>query len=420
MKKILVRTLCILLCVLLCPVFLVSCGNETVLALGPYEIKEDHFRYLAGMYNRKILTSMGIYGSPWSATDPTTGITVGQAVDSQYTASFLKSVYTLLYSQLLFDVYDLDFPSEMEQMIEENVSTIVNYYGKYSEQRFDDIAKDYGFSADTLREVYTMQTKQTLVVNHLFGENGEKIEPEKLDKLYTDNYICFQTIVINNKYKIVKETNDKGESVDVLEDLTDLEKKERNDIIDDLTNLFITDKESEEYKSYVYKVIDPTRSYNELYSMYSDDKAYPNGCYSVNPKTVSVQSAITAASLLKENDVARVKAKRYFVQGGTVEIGGKKETINAGDYFEYGYVFVQRLPLEEKAYEKEEFKDFFGSFISDSIYSLFMDFLADYEANESSYTLEEFSIIDDIPLSSVTPNNLDYNFINGEITESDK
>lgn len=403
---------CILLSSLLC---FSSCGNDAVLSLGPYEIKEDHYKYLASMYNRQLFVSVGIDGSSWDATVPSTGMTLADTVDLRYTDAFLTSVITLLYSQLLFDVYDLEMPKTMKDTIEANVQTVINYYGPYSEQKFDKKAKDtYGFTSDTLRDVYTMQMKQTLVVEHLFGENGEKIEDEKLNALYEKNYMCFNTIVINNKYKIVKEINDEGKEVEVFEDLTDAEVKERNDIIDDLTNLFIEPQEG-----YVYKVIDPTMSYEQLYARFSSDTAHPYGCYSRFPSSAAGQNAITAAALLKENDVARVKAKHSFTQGGTIEIGGEKVNINAGDYFEYGYVFVKRLPLGEAAYKNETYSYFFTDFMNEAMSQLFAEHLANYEKNEASYTLEDHGIVEDIPLSSVDPNNMDYNLIYGELSKED-
>lgn len=415
MKRIL--SIFILVCMLACSlVCFSSCGNDAVYSLGPYEIKEDHFRYLVSMFNRQTLESAGLYGSPWNASIPSTGLTLAQTLDLRYTDSFLTSVMTLLYSQLLFDVLELEMPKEMVDTINKNVDTVVTYYGPYSEQKFDQRAKKlYGFTADTLREVYTMQMKQTLVVEHLFGASGEKIEDSELKAFYEKEYMKFNTIVINNAYKIVKETNDKGEVVEVLESLTESEIKERNDIIDDLTNLFIEPEEG-----YVYKVIDPTMSYEQLYARYSDDTAYPNGCYSRFPAVTSGQNALAAAALLSENDVARVVAKRSFAQGGKVTIGDKTITINAGDYFEYGYVFVKRLPLDEDAYKDDAYKNFFGDFKSSVTAKLFGEYLANYEKNESSYTVEDNGIAQDIPLSSVDPNDMDYNLIYGELSKKDE
>ena len=391
-----------------------SCSNKTVFSLGKHEIDEDHYRYLASMHNRKQYAAYQISIQTSLQAKFENGLTVAQALDATQN-SFLNDIYMLLFSQVLFDVYELDMPKELEDTIEANVTTITNYYGGYSEQKFNQKSRLYGFTAKTMREVYTMQSKQRLVIEHLFGANGEKIEDESLDEIFENNYMCFQTIVINNFYKLVKETNEKGEIVSVMELLTEDEVKERNDIIDDLTNLFIESKDG-----YEYKVIDPSKSYEELYALYSDDKAYPQGCYSQFPNNAGAQNAISAAALLKENDVAKVKANRFFSQGGTFDVGDEKVTINAGDYFTYGSVFVKRLPLEEGAYDKEQFKDFFGTFRASATSILYARHIANFQNNESGYQIKDHGRYEEIPLSSVYPNDLDYNFLYGSLGKSDE
>ncbi len=412
MKRIIsaILLICVMLSTLLC---FSSCGNDTVFSLGKYEIKEDHYKYLASIHNRRQYASYQLdISTPWDATF-SGGLTVSQAIEATQN-DFVNDIYMLLLSQLLFDIYELEMPKEMSDTIDSNVTTITNYYGAYSEQKFNQKSRAYGFTAKTLREVYTMQMKQTLVINHLFGENGEKIDPVRLEEIYEKNYMCFQTIVINNVYKLVKETNEKGEEQTVMEPLTELEIKERNDIIDDLTNLFI---ESED--GYQYKVIDPSKSYEELYALYSDDKAYPQGCYSPFPKNAAGQNAITAAALLKENDVAKVKANRFFMQGGSFKIGSETIKINAGDYFTYGNVFVKRLPLGEKPYNDELYKIFFENFIPSAISILYSEHLANFQKNEAGYQIKDHGVASEIPLSSINPNNLDYNFIYGDLGKSD-
>ena len=408
MRRILsfILLICILAGAMLC---FSSCKNDTVFSLGKYKIKEDHYRYLASIHNRKQYASYQLdITTPFEAKFEN-GLTVGQALDTTQ-SSFLNEIYMLLYSQLLFDIYELEMPKELEDTVESNVTTIVNYYGGYSEQKFNQKSRNYGFTAKTMREIYTMQTKQSLVIAHLFGENGENIEKDSLDEIYEKNYMRFQTLVINNVYKVVKEINDEGEEVSVAEALTELEIEERNNIIADLTNLFIEPKEG-----YEYKVIDPTKSYEELYALYSDDKAYPKGCYSQFPRNAGAQNAITAAALLRENDVAKVNANRFFSQGGTFELGGEKVTINAGDYFNYGSVFVKRLPLTDAAYENEDFKDFFGSFKASATSILYSEHIADFQTNEAGYQIKDHGVYEGIALSSVYPNNLDYNFLYGNL-----
>ena len=91
------RFLCafLLICVLFCPLALfTSCGNDTVFSLGPYEIKEDHYRYLASIYNRQILASNGMESASYDTPLSESGMTVGSMIDLMYTDKFLTNVFT--------------------------------------------------------------------------------------------------------------------------------------------------------------------------------------------------------------------------------------------------------------------------------------------------------------------------------------
>lgn len=414
MKKILIRVLCIIFCVLLCPICFSSCKSKDMITLGPYSITEAQYKYLASTFNRQILDSMGLFGYSYDAVDESTGLSIGQALDKNYTDIFQANILSLLYSQLLFDIYELEISQETLDLVDKNIATIVRYYAGGSSQDFDVYASAYGYSTSTIREVYIMQLKQEAVMNHLYGENGDKIDVETLDKIYKEDYMMFQTIVINNVYRIVEKEVD-GKVTSSLVPLTDEEKQKRNDIIADLTNLFISPVEG-----YEYKIIDPSLSYEELYQLYSDDTAYPQGCYSKFPTVLTSQNAITAAALLKENDIGKIVAKRLFTQSGTIEIGSEKININAGDYFEYGYVFVKRMPLGEKPYLSDTYKSFFEDLAPDAKNKLFMEFLQNYEANESNYELETGELLEETPLSSVKANNLDYNFFYGDLGKAEE
>lgn len=409
MKKALIRTLCVAFCVLFCLTFLASCKAKPIYELGPYSLSEEDYKYLAGMYNRQILESNGLFGYSYDALDETTGLTIGQALDTNYSSAFAANVLSLLYSQMLFDKYNLELGDEMTSTIESNIKTIVSYYGNGSEQEFDILAKKFGYTTDSLRKVYTMRMKQTLLIEHLYGKDGEKIDSETYEKIYKDDYMFFQTIVINATYRLVeKEVDGKKTTVPVA--LSKEERKQRLDIIDDLSNLLVNPKDG-----YVYKVIDPTLSYEELYKLYSDDTAYPQGCYSKYPTVITAQNAITAAALLREGDTGKIVAKRPFPQDAVFDYGDEQITVEKGKTLNYGYAFVKRMPLGDAPYRQETYKTFFTSFVADVKNELFAEVVQNYMLYECNFELEEAKNIDEYPLSSVLANNLDYNFFYGDL-----
>ena len=413
MKKTLIKALCVAFCVLICLSCFVSCKARPIYELGPYEITESDYKYLAGMYNRQVLESQGLYGYSYDTTDPTSGLTIGQALDQNHTSSFTANVLSLLYSQLMFDKYNLELDDEINSTIEANIKTIVKYYGNGSEQEFDLLAKQYGFTTESLRKVYIMRMKQAYLMDHLYGKEGEKIDIETLDKFYKDDYMFFQTIVINATYRLVEKEVD-GNKTTVIEPLSVEERQKRLNIIDDLSNLLVEPKEG-----YTYKVIDPTLSYEELYQLYSDDTAYPQGCYSKFPTALTSQNAITAAALLREGDIGKIVARRPVPQDTSIKVGEETIKPDSKGYLSYGYVFVKRMPLGDQPYRNDAYKTFFSSFVADVRNELFGEAVQNYILNECNFDLEEGNTIDEIPLSSVIANNLDYNFFYGDLGKED-
>ena len=415
-KTVLKRVISFFLCLTVlagCLVCFSSCkSNEDVYKLGSYTIKEDEYNYLLGVYRRDIGKSLGYDNTDWNNTN-SSGMTIGQYVDSVYASQFQSHVLMLLYSQAIFDDEGLSLTKDEERIIETNVLSVIAHFGNYNEKKFDEVAEPYGFSADTLRSVYTMQVKQQKVMIHLFGEKGEKILPETVEQYYKDEYLKFQTLIINHTYKIVENSDGKSEMVQ----LNELEKQERLDLINDLTNLFM-DKKSD----YTYKVLtaeEQKMTYEQLWERYSDDMAYPGGCYMQRPtlNQMTASNTLAAAATLKTNEIGKVVANRYFQKSVESSSGGT--SINAGDYIEYGYVFVKKLELDDKAYDREENKDFFGAnFQSSIINSLFAKQVANYVETEAFYELyQNTALVNSLTISRATPNYLDYELMNSSSSE---
>ncbi|MGM9645463.1 MAG: hypothetical protein ACI3XS_02065 [Eubacteriales bacterium] len=419
MKKRIISTICLILCILMLPVTFISCGKNSVYTLGPYEIKEDEYTYLIGMYKRRLLATLGYEEMSMSTQITDDGLTIGQYLDSVYRKEFDISIYTLLLSQSLFDEYGLTLTDKQKDDIEKLIDKTVNYYGGYSEQTFKRIVKQYGYTVDTMRSVYTMQAKENAVVAHLYGDDYSKLTAEAKENYYESAYLHFQVIVINNVYKAVTDSDGKTSYIN----LSESEKATKNQIISELNSLLV--KEDREAK---YPVItsalkmtvdelfeDPGKTYDLLFEKYSDDTLYPGGYYMIAPTSVNqivTSNALSAAFLLKEGDCAVVTAKRYFEKDGTIEISGETETINAGDYFEYGEAFVRKLPLDEGAYSREENKDFFNEddFNYMAMKNDFYTVLENYQ-KECFYELRESSLKDSYSIASAIANDLDYNFI---------
>ena len=133
MKKLLSRTLCLILLLVLILPTLTSCGNKDIFKLGKYSINEKEYIYLTGMYKKQALVSEG--GSSTLTDDDlsreiSNGVTLGAYINYKYRSSFEQSVLTLLYSQLLFDEYELSLSLTEEATIKMAVDSVVKKYGE--------------------------------------------------------------------------------------------------------------------------------------------------------------------------------------------------------------------------------------------------------------------------------------------------
>lgn len=424
-KKRIVSIICVALLLITIPASLISCGNEKLYYLGPYEIKADEYTYLIGMYKKRLLVNLGLEGTGMSA-EISSGITLGDYLDSMYREEFEMSVYTLLYSQSLFDDYNLSLTDEQLKTIDTVIENTKNYFGGYSDQAFKRILKNFGFTMDTMRSVYTMQAKQMAVIDHLYGSDYSKLTDDALKTFYKDTYLRFQAIVINNTYEAVKDSDGKTSYVY----LTDRQKEFANKLIDEMQSLLVDKDESKDYPT-ICAGLEMTKEelfadlgavYDKLYEKYSYDKVYPNGYYMVAP--VSLSQMISSEMLLaafktKVGDVADpITAKITFEKSGTININGKDETIKAGDYFEYGKAFIRRLELDDEGYKREESKIFFddSDFIEQAGKSAFYDLLKNYEEKECKYTMMRSSAADSYKISEAIANELDYRFLYGTET----
>lgn len=412
MKKTISRALSLLFLIILTMPILSSCGSDDMYRLGDYSITEKEYNYLAGMFKKQVMVSI----DPTLTDDDLSlelqsGVTLGDYIEYSYRTGFEQSVLTLLYSQLLFDEYGLELSEEELSSIDATAAAVVSYYGDYSTKTFNSRAKQYGFDDKTLRSVYLKQYRENKVRLHILGENNEKVTDEQIESYYQDNYLRYKTIIINTLYKVHTDSSGKDSFVY----LSDEEKKSQELLVVELKELLIN-----ENKNYNYIILkdDLNLSYDELWEKYSDDKFYPNGCYETsNPSDEQLinSNVLAAAYQSKVGEIKTVTAKRYFSGSGSISGEGGTTEIKPGDYFEYGTVFVKRLPLDSKPYEKTENNDFFpsGELEAATANYVYYNTLMEHEKT-SALTVKFSSKLEEFTFDSVLANELDYYFLHGE------
>ncbi len=390
---------------------LTACGNKDIFKLGKYSITEKEYTYLMGMFKKQILVNEAKNaGATFDFTDEDlsreiqSGVTLGKYIDYKYRASFEQSVLSLLYSQLLFDEYDLSLSLEDEAYIKLAVNEIVNTFG-------EDKLKEYGFDRKTLLSVYEKQSKENKVRAYLLGENNEKVTEEEIESYYLKNYLRYKIIVINTLYKT--HTDSAGEKSMVF--LSDAEKERQEMLVVELKELLVNQN-----KNYKYEILkdDLGLTYDQLWEKYSDDKTYPDGGYgpsSPSEEELANNKLLSAAYHSEVGGIKTIVAEKHFTSGATVNGENGTITINPGDYFEYGTVFVKRLPLDSKPYEDPENSSFFpiGGIKAAVANELYFKKLMEHEAS-SALKMKISEKGASITFYTVKANELDYYFLYGE------
>lgn len=413
MKKAICRTLCLIFIVIMIIPIASSCGKDkAVYTLGEYEITEKEYNYLFGMFKKKVIVSMGVdFSEEDMSQEISEGITLADYLEARYREGFEQSVLALLLSQALFDQLGLSLTDEELSTINATATAMVAYYGNYSEKEFNNKAKEYGFDDDAMRSVYEMQFKENKVRDYYLGASNEKVTDEDRESYYRENYLRYQTLIVNTLYTL--HTDSYGDVSFVL--LEEDEKKEKELLVTELKELLIN--KNKDY-DYILLKDDLSLSYEELWEKYSDDKFYPGGLYeSSKPSAEELANSnvLSAAYQSKAGEIKAVTAKRYFEGDSSLE--NEEITVKPGDYFEYGTVFVKRLELDEAPYEKKANKDFFDkdtfeSGVCNHVYfkavSAFQDTLP-YQATISK-------LIQGKGFATIKANELDYYYFAGALT----
>lgn len=421
MKKLALRIGSLILCLILCIPYITSCGNDSVYELGPYSIDEEEYAYLMGMYKKKILVSIGLNESylnyPISASSSKT---YGQQIEEMYRDTFEQSVLALLYSQALFDEYELELTTDQKNNVSATAKAIVHAYGDFSESKFNKLARDYGFSAKTLEKIYEKQAKESAVIQYLYGDKYSKLTDIQKQDYFEENYVHFQVIVVNTLYEKVTDSQGKAS----YHNLGDESRKTMLQYDEELYQLFV--KENKDY-DYVLLKDRLDKSFEDFWAdeTINDDKTYPNGYYMKMPENatqVQKQTLLTTACLLKEGDVGRITAERFFEGNGQITTADGKETVKAGDSFEYGHAFVKRLPMDKTAWKNPENAQFLEDtgFLAAVAQSCFVDELDKYDQGTMYTLVASDSLKEEYTFSTVLANELDYHYFYGDKSNTEE
>ncbi len=415
MFKRILCTLCAILCLLsMLPAF-TACAAGNIYEFGPYSITEEEYAYLMSFYKRQILDSLKLdeeaLGYPVSETDPTT---YGETLEKMYREQFEQSVYSLIYSQALFDEYGLTLSEEDQKKIRNVAASILySYVPNGSVTAFDSLVSDYGFSYEAMLSVYEKQAKETAVVAHILGDDYSKVTDKQKDNYYKENYLHFQVIVVNTLYE------KKGDS---FANLIEEERKTKLKLVEELKQFLCGNNPLDQEYEILPKLLgvdDMSKvTYEDIWkdSYINDDQTYEGGMYMTKPNLLqsTVVTTVTQAFYTEEGKVSTLPAKRYFEGEGSITLGDSEETIKEGDYFEYGTVFVKRLPMEEEAWKEKKNEQFFidSGFTAGAARRVLFNTFSDYEKATARTLMKNENLIAEYSLATVPANRVDYDIFN--------
>lgn len=339
-----------------------GCGNKTVMTFEAdngktYTADINFYKFMMVYSKQTFYMQSGLYSSAestiWDKKNDD-GITY----DKLYTDRVTTQVKSVLIEQYLFDKYNLTISDETMASIKKTVdSAVANQGGKGFYKQY------FGYTSSQLYDYLVMVEKSKAVVEYLYGEGGkDPVTAEELDKYYEENYAGYLFIMLDMKNKvkkdedgnrIVKTTTDKDGKV------TEQEAYETEEMTEEEKNA------RENLPATIQKELDEGADFAELVQKYSDDY------YSVTLKR--------GIFIPKENGLLK-NAETVNKAIKELEIGECTGKLSVGDTNDYTY-FVKRIELLDKAYEEEEYKDWFSSFNDTVKYEKYDGVIAGYDAS---------------------------------------
>lgn len=124
----------------------------------------------------------------------------GATYDDYFRTSVLEQASRYLIADYLFDRNGLKLTEEREAIVDELMNMFVKQAG--SKTNLNAELKEFGANYEILRELYILETKIDMLKDHLYGENGEKIDTDEKEEYLRENYTVFGQIFLSGYYEL--------------------------------------------------------------------------------------------------------------------------------------------------------------------------------------------------------------------------
>ncbi len=359
-KKRYLKLLSAILCLVLLLSVLTGCRTQkTVMSYEGSKITDGEFTFYLATYKSQFMRTY----SDFKDSDQFYNMVIdenGTTAEESLFSNVVDNVKMMLVCDALCKRFGLTVPRTTTDNIDEYLNGLASQYADGNLNSFNETLGKYGINKTMLRDIYMRYEKINLVFDHLYGTGGTNaITNEDLITYFNNNYVRVQHIYVNNKFKYLTDEegyilyNNDGSYKQT--DLTEDEKKEKNELIEKIDSL-----------------LEGGADYMEVYTEYSEDHYYDNGYY-LYPSMDFVEELITSAFSLEIGETCKVES-------------------------EIGTHYLLRLESEEAPWTNPENEDFFYNYETTVSEWRFNEFLADLiakvEINED--VLDSFSLRDSL------------------------
>jgi len=337
MKKCIRIAACLLAAVMMMISFVSCSGMGTpVMELGGTEITGNMIEFWLSRYKAQFVYYYGdaVCGQyDLDNVDQFWAIVADQATGQTYDDVMSSFIYenaeTYLCSLYLFDQFGLSLPKETVDEVDTYIEELCQTYAYGSKSEFNSILEKYGVNRKLLRELYLIDEKVDYLQEYLFGTGGT-LGVTKVDKeeYYQANYVRMRQICIF--INECPELDEKGNPVLDKDGYT-----KYRDMTAEET------QQARERAAEALKKINGGDSFMSVLSKYDEnpsDDSYVNGLYMSKDSSMGTDEAL----------------EKIYTELQKMKVGEIKliETEN-------NLHIIEKLELDEGAYDKETNADFF-------------------------------------------------------------
>ncbi len=336
--KIIKKITAFALALLMLTLSLVGCSSfgTPVMELGGTEITANMIEFWLSRYKAQFEYYYGEavrsqYGLDkvdqfWPlVSDPATG----ETFDDVMSGFIYENAKTYLCSLYLFDQFGLSLPKETVDAVDTHIAQLCEDYASGSKSEFNALLSNYGVNMKILRELYLIDEKVDFLQNYLFGAGGT-LGVTKIDKenYYQKNYVRMRQICF-----FINECPEYDEKGDVVLDKDGYTKYRE-----------MTATETQEARNRAAEALKSINSGSDFldiskkYDENPTDDKYAGGIYMSKDSAMGTDAAL----------------EKIYNELQSMEVGQIKliETEN-------NLHIVQKLELDEGAYDKTANTDFF-------------------------------------------------------------